>query len=393
MKKLISIFLILSLLMMAAAGCGKKPQEEESSSLGEYVAGGELPQQSSGQPGSNQGNNDHNQSDGNNSKPQQGTDNEGESQGSKPAEQENSPPQGGGQETKPDSDQSGQQTKPDSDQSGGQTPPAEEQDKNEDPDQSVESPEQKDYSSYIKVASYNVCRLDDGKSLQQIVDVLKEVNPDIVGLQEIDVNNTRSAGVHGLRYNQVEILAKELGYDYWYYAPSIEPWNNGSYGHGILSRYPIKKSENVNYPITGTNDHNRNYSRSELDVNGKKLVFYNTHLSAQGDISYRGQQLKTVLDRLYQDQYAVLTGDMNMVVEQMRPFVKTKKVTLLNGGDDFDEGIPSYPQGANSKQALDNIIVTDTMDYYWNEDTEAGVEVYQANCSDHNLIYSYIQFK
>ena len=62
----------------------------------------------------------------------------------------------------------------------------------------------------IKVLSYNIHVLNYGKNKEQIVDVIKEIDPDIVGLQEIDMYTDRSI-VHGPG-NQIKWLAEQLGY-------------------------------------------------------------------------------------------------------------------------------------------------------------------------------------
>ena len=68
-----------------------------------------------------------------------------------------------------------------------------------------------DQNGYLKVVSYNVQCLSYGKEREKIVKILKELDADIIGLQELDINTRRSG-----EGNQLQKLAEELGYEYCY---------------------------------------------------------------------------------------------------------------------------------------------------------------------------------
>jgi len=90
----------------------------------------------------------------------------------------------------------------------------------------------------------------------------KEVNPDVIALQEVDVNQNRSDGA-----NQVEEVAQIVGANYWAFAPSLigtpgEKWSavdseliytqdlqvpsQAMYGLGILSRVEVRCWHRIN---------------------------------------------------------------------------------------------------------------------------------------------------
>ncbi len=246
---------------------------------------------------------------------------------------------------------------------------------------------QREDKGYTKIASYNVKCMVYGSQWEEIKAVVKEIDPDIIGFQEIDDKAERS-GFEA----QMERLAKELEYPYWHYAPAIHRGER-SYGHGVLSRYPIQKSDAVDYAVCGERDSdgNRCYSRHEIDINGRTLCFYNTHLTLGTD-EENGAELKQVLAAMAKDEYTVLTGDMNKAPNQLLPYVDTERFTMLNGGDTCANVLNTFPQGANPTKPIDNIFVSKNLCHFWDEATDAGIIVHHADCSDHNLIYTYIMF-
>ena len=295
-----------------------------------------------------------------------------------PVTEEKNPEEKNPEEKDPEEKEPSQQT-PEEETPQEQEPSGEQQE-----EQQEET--QVDYSDYIKVASYNIKCFFHGEQKDAIIEELRQIDADLVGLQEVDVDTIRSG-----QGNQVQILAEELDYPYWYFAKSID-FQGGQYGHGVLSRYPIKSSEIVEYKVIANGDHLRNYERHVLDVDGKELVFYNTHLTLGSD-SENGAELKQVTSAMCQDQYAVLTGDLNMEPTNMGRYIDTKKLTVLNGGDDFLFMVNTAPQGSAPTKAIDNIVVTDTLDYYWDDSTNVGLQVHYSENSDHNLVYTYINFK
>lgn len=77
--------------------------------------------------------------------------------------------------------------------------------------------------------------------------VIKEVSPDIIGLNEVDFNHPRSGNVNlaaevarhtGIPYESRFARALALG----------RPGNRGDYGNAILSKYPILLSEVITVP-------------------------------------------------------------------------------------------------------------------------------------------------
>lgn len=344
MKKFLSGLLMVALLLTMLAGCGAKPQEE--SAAADSVVESDKAE----------------------------------------VQQTDLPEQVENQETVTEQPEETPEEQPQ------ETPAEKEEEAPAVPEETIEEEEAvteeiKDYTTWIKVASYNIKCLLYGVDKDKIIEELREVDADLVGLQEVDVNTKRSGAG-----NQVQILAEALGYPYWYFAKSTDH-EGGEYGHGVLSRYPIKESENVVFQVIGEGDHTRTYERHVLDVDGTELVFYNTHITVKGGESDKGNELKEISARMSKDEYAVLTGDMNMRPDNMERYINTKKLIVLNGDGGGAFTVNTFPAGDNPTSPIDNIFVTKSLDYYWNDDTNVGIEVNRTPNSDHNLIYTYVNFK
>ncbi|MBQ6824405.1 MAG: endonuclease/exonuclease/phosphatase family protein [Clostridia bacterium] len=304
----------------------------------------------------------------------------------KEPEQEKQPEETPREEEKPSETPKEEEKPTETPEETPQETPKEEEPKEEEPTPQEPQEEAIDYSKWIKVASYNIKCLMFGTQLDAVAAELKEIDADIVGFQEVDFNTNRSGPG-----NQIQMIAEAAGYPYWAFTKLMD-FQGGQYGMGIISRYPIKESTDTAYVILAEGDHPRKFGRHVLDVNGRELVFYNTHMTLGTD-AVNGAELKQVTNKMANDDYAVLVGDMNMKPDNMGQYVNTKKVTVLNGGDDFTFSTPTFPAGKKPTSAIDNIVVTDTMDYYWNDNTGVGIEVSYTDNSDHNLIWTYVNFK
>lgn len=237
-----------------------------------------------------------------------------------------------------------------------------------------QKPAEKDYSDYLTIVSYNIKSLK--LSLEGVVDVLRQLDGDIVGLQEVDYYSMDTGNV-----DQTEFLARKLGYNHYYFANCM-----GNYGTAILSRYPMKITEHTYSDYVGSEV--RKYARAEVDVDGKELVFYNTHLTT-GTWEQTGIQFKELLKSAYKEKLpTVVAGDFNLTVAEMKKRLYPQLLFALHGGNEMTHKLPAV--------SYDNIFVRNIDDYYWeilDEETQEGVgiKVWESDASDHNPIYTYIK--
>ena len=126
--------------------------------------------------------------------------------------------------------------------------------------------------SSLRIATYNIHKcvgIDRKYSPERIVDVLREIDADVVGLQEV-LCHSRSHR----RDHQAEFLAAELGMEYR--LGENRMIRGGDYGNVVLSRLPIKTANN--YDISIHKYEPRGCLRTEIAVNGTTLHFVNIHM-------------------------------------------------------------------------------------------------------------------
>ncbi|WP_327637822.1 endonuclease/exonuclease/phosphatase family protein [Kribbella sp. NBC_00482] len=176
----------------------------------------------------------------------------------------------------------------------------------------------------LTVASYNIhagAGEDNVFDLDRTAQAIKALDADIVGLQEVDVHwDARSQWL-----NTIAELAAKLGM-YPAFAPiyDLDPPAAGQprrqYGVGVLSRFPLVRTEN--HPITRLSTQDPNpvpapapgFLEVEVDVRGRRLHVYSTHLDYRGDPTVRTLQVADTVKILAQDRrqdLQILVGDFN----------------------------------------------------------------------------------
>ena len=169
----------------------------------------------------------------------------------------------------------------------------------------------------ITVMSYNVHHCNPPANpgvidIAAIALVINEAKPDLVGLQEIDVNTVRS----GKTVNQAAELARLTGMNY-HFGKAID-YDGGEYGVAILSKYPM--SDARIYPLTSFADL-KGEPRVLLTANirlasGRVIRFANTHLDAQKNPANRMAQIKDINVIASKENLPfIITGDFNAYPE------------------------------------------------------------------------------
>lgn len=170
-------------------------------------------------------------------------------------------------------------------------------------------------SSEIKIMTYNIKYCSplgsDVPDLKAVAEVIKEQNPDIVFLQEIDRNTTRSGKV-----DQPAELARLTKLPFTYYSKT-QDYQGGEVGIAFLSRYSLSETrttplsrvivpgEYVGYSVL---------SQAQIQVNGKKVNIANTHMALTQQ--NRDLQVNDIKNILAASNYpTILAGDLNATPE------------------------------------------------------------------------------
>ncbi len=170
--------------------------------------------------------------------------------------------------------------------------------------QRVAAPE--DDARALRAVSYNIRHgegMDGAIDLARTADVLRALRPDVVGLQEVDLRATRSAG-----QNQALELAEHLGLHPAF--GSFMDFQGGRYGMAVLSRHPIVDVRSLRLP-----DGNEPRVALLVEVRlpaGDTVVLVNVHFDWVADDAFRFAQASTLAAHLatLQRPY-VLLGDFN----------------------------------------------------------------------------------
>ncbi len=167
-------------------------------------------------------------------------------------------------------------------------------------------------TSALRVLSYNIhhCNPPSKEGLIDVEAIVKAIrlqNPDLVALQEVDVNTKRSGNI-----NQAALLADKLKMKV-YFAKAIAH-DGGDYGVAILSKYPLTDTQTFMLP-------KNNDAKAEQRVlavatvtlpGGHKIKFASTHLDAQKADANRLLQVAEI-NRLTAKESLplILAGDLN----------------------------------------------------------------------------------
>ena len=161
----------------------------------------------------------------------------------------------------------------------------------------------------LKVLSYNL-RFGERASLEELAAFIKEQDPDIVALQEVDCRTNRELTPH----QHGKDFATELGFRTGMlaaYGKTI-PYAGGYYGIGILSKYPLAKVERIYLPKTVNGKEQRAVLVATVEYReGQYITFASTHLDYT-NTEERQVQVEKLNDVLTAQPYPVIVaGDFN----------------------------------------------------------------------------------
>lgn len=233
----------------------------------------------------------------------------------------------------------------------------------DDPTDTQQSPVQ------LKVLSYNL-RFGELASLEELAAFIKEQNPDIVALQEVDCHTqrARTPQQHGKDF------ATELGFRTGMlaaYGKTI-PYAGGYYGIAILSKYPLAKAERIYLPKTENGKEQRAVLVADVEYReGEYFTFACTHLDYT-NTEERQVQVKKLNEVLLTKSYPVIVaGDFNA-------YPDSKEIS---------EGMSAWKTVSNMEPTVPADAPRNTIDYIfcYPKNRWMGIDAitYEIDLSDH----------
>lgn len=179
----------------------------------------------------------------------------------------------------------------------------------------------------LRVLSYNIHKCIGGVDRRydpdRTAEVIRNLEPDVLLLQEVDANVPRSNCDR-----QVDLLGELVGLRYRTWFPNVDVRGGGHYGNAILSRYPLIESTNIDLSIRFKKRRSvlHGVIRVRHDEVDRTVHVYNMHLGLAR--FERRIQLRKFVDShpfssLHHDTPVVVGGDLNDVYgrlgELLRP--------------------------------------------------------------------------
>ena len=191
-----------------------------------------------------------------------------------------------------------------------------------------------DSSRVVRVMSFNIYHGETMRGdfdLEQIARVIREADPDLVALQEVDLYTARSSGRDlaselGLLTRMVPLFGRAMPYD------------GGEYGEGILSKYSFLSSRNHALPAGEGKE-----PRSALEVrvilkSGDTIAFVGTHFDHTGDVDRINQAARVREILAGFDLPVLLAGDLNA-----RPESKPMEILFSDLKPSSEDMAPTIP--------------------------------------------------
>jgi len=177
-----------------------------------------------------------------------------------------------------------------------------------------------EYSEYIPDTKWQWNQKTFRKKIKNLSKVIVDMNPDVIGLTEIESDIALKA------------LQKELSRQGLYFRyRAIADRKNTSVKSAILSKYPLQKHEIFVSHSRGP----RNILEVRVTIDARPLYLYINHWkSKSGPESKRilyAKALKKRLDQLPAKSDYILLGDFNAHYEEHKSFVKKRKHNDTNG--------------------------------------------------------------
>ena len=198
----------------------------------------------------------------------------------------------------------------------------------------------------LTILTYNMqqgSHLNGNRNYGKQLELIRRLNPDIIGLQECDTARPSGGNVDAVRY-----LAESLGYHAYYGPGSIA----GTFGAAILSRYPIKNARTF---FTYSDSDEVGTAVGEIDVGGTTVAFFSNHPS--GGRTVMTAHVNALKAEAGKYGHVIAVGDYNFTARE--PYFASLSQLLEDSATQLGEAKLNY-HGATPNLAgeIDHIFVS-----------------------------------
>ena len=236
-----------------------------------------------------------------------------------------------------------------------------------------------DQNLRLRILSYNIHHAEgvDGKlDVPRIAQVILSVEPDLVALQEVDKNTTRTGKVNqDIELARLTKMNSVFG--------SNITFQGGQYGNAILSKFPIIKNKNFLLPNVDSGEQ-RGLLRSQIQISNKEnVLFFSTHLDHRRSDTERLASAEAINQIISLDNKspAILAGDFNDVPDS--PTLKELGKVWLRTNKKILKTIPA----SKPSRQIDYIFVQPKERWKIIESQVLDEDI----ASDHRAIFSIIE--
>lgn len=239
----------------------------------------------------------------------------------------------------------------------------------------------------IKIITLNIAHgkgMDGLVNIERQAELINTYKPDIVFLQEIDMY-TKRAGER----NQIREFSKKVYLPYCSMESNIT-LEDGYYGDGIISRFPISFSVNYLMPLTDLNHEQRGILCNRISLGTAKINLFSVHLSTYHDERILAcKEINRIISKIDKSEIIIIGGDFNIGVTRLgkgkytfTPETEYEEYTIL--GENLLR-VPNKEDTWFSKLGQGCI---DTMFYSKNIQLLKYETIDMDSKSDHNAIYA-----
>lgn len=204
----------------------------------------------------------------------------------------------------------------------------------------------------LTVATYNIHHaegMDGTVDVDRIAGVIRTINPDVVFLQEVDRNLSRTN-----RQDLPALFSEKLGMPVYFEANYR--FDNGEYGNVTLTRLPVLEHRNMALP-NPVSAEPRGCLTVTVKWGDQAVDLVNTHLGLNGQ--ERLAQAEAIVAR-FSGNPVILGGDMNenLTAPAVKHFTEKLKDTLTNRTDDAAGTVPANAP----RRRIDYILTSDAFE-------------------------------